>query len=148
MYGSEIEFEHRLHIAKHSFSTLPCLFGVFHDSDSVHLLANISNPIFLISFRLKFYWYVHNVVHTPWLGQRVIPPLIMLSVCLLWLRPIVGNSHTDKSVVNEVPLWDDGTTLHKLCIIISAVLTVVSFLLAMIIVMGHALHYSHPGQQR
>lgn len=84
----------------------------------------------------------------PSLGQRVIPPLVMLSVSLLLFQPVIRHSHTDKSVINELPLWDGGIAFHKLCIIISTVLTVVSFLLAMIIIMGHALHYSNPGQQR
>ncbi|OKL57467.1 hypothetical protein UA08_06929 [Talaromyces atroroseus] len=58
------------------------------------------------------------------------------------------NSTDHIATIHEVDLWDGGVTFHTLCVILCAVLTVVSFILASIIIFGHATHYSQPDQQR
>lgn len=59
-------------------------------------------------------------------------------------------AHEDRfaQLVHEVDLWDGGVTFHNLCVILCAILTVISFILASVIIFGHALHYSVPHQQR
>lgn len=52
------------------------------------------------------------------------------------------------STVHEADLWDGGITFHELCWILCAIFTVLAFILASIIMIGHATHYSNPNEQR
>ncbi|OJJ43606.1 hypothetical protein ASPZODRAFT_73827 [Penicilliopsis zonata CBS 506.65] len=58
------------------------------------------------------------------------------------------NATEEYLTIHEVDLWDGGITFHTLCIILCAIFTVISFILAGILIAGHALHYSRPNEQR
>ncbi|KAJ5885576.1 organic solute transporter Ostalpha-domain-containing protein [Penicillium tannophilum] len=58
------------------------------------------------------------------------------------------NSTEEDITIREADLWDGGITFHELCWILCAIFTVLAFILASIIMIGHATHYSNPNEQR
>ncbi|KAJ5594693.1 organic solute transporter Ostalpha-domain-containing protein [Penicillium hispanicum] len=58
------------------------------------------------------------------------------------------NTTEEDVKIHEIDLWDGGITFHTLCIILCAIFTVIAFILAVTIMLGHATHYSRPAEQR
>ncbi|KAJ5272792.1 organic solute transporter Ostalpha-domain-containing protein [Penicillium angulare] len=58
------------------------------------------------------------------------------------------NSTEENITIHEVNLWDGGITFHTLAVYLCAIFTVLASILAGIIMLGHATHYSNPAEQR
>ncbi|CAI7673622.1 unnamed protein product [Penicillium bialowiezense] len=57
-------------------------------------------------------------------------------------------SNNEQAEVSEIGLWSNGITFHSLCIVICAFSTLTAILLAGLLIIGHATHYSKPTEQQ
>ncbi|RAH43430.1 OSTA/TMEM184 family protein [Aspergillus brunneoviolaceus CBS 621.78] len=60
----------------------------------------------------------------------------------------VCNSTTEDQTLTETPLWNGDLTFHDLCLIISGVFAIIASIVSIVPIMGHALHYTKPIEQR
>ncbi|KAK6442067.1 hypothetical protein LTR95_001686 [Oleoguttula sp. CCFEE 5521] len=58
------------------------------------------------------------------------------------------NTTLEDADIQEIPLWDGGLKFHHLGLIIAAVFGLISVIIALFLVVQHALHYSKPSEQR
>ncbi|KAH8692142.1 organic solute transporter Ostalpha-domain-containing protein [Talaromyces proteolyticus] len=61
--------------------------------------------------------------------------------------PSCDSSAVD-GTISETRLWEGGWMFHNLAIILCAIFTLIAFIIAGILIIGHATHYSRPSEQR
>lgn len=61
----------------------------------------------------------------------------------------LSGAETDlRSPVDEIDLWNGGITFHHLSLIVGGVCALMACGISFFLIMGHAMHYSRPIEQR
>lgn len=61
---------------------------------------------------------------------------------------VSGEETNPRSTVDETELWNGGITFHSLSLIVGGVCALLACGISIFLIMGHAMHYSKPIEQR